>query len=229
MNDDHSTSTPMPRRLFYPCCGTDFAEAIAFGQRQGVEEFWFVDLGYRAPFTRVRHALREVVGDADETTLQMLAPEGEPWQAPALTHRVGERKYVLVAGKGVSIMRHFLPQIAVFFYRGDGMGEGGSGNIWLGNGLFPQLVERLQPESWVVTDGSNGSMSGSLRQISRFLNRRGLDPQQVLAELSGFTSHSSRLGGPVTFSPVEVLGERYGPTVAWRVQRHGGAPLQPMR
>lgn len=216
MNDPNM---PAPRRLFYPCCGTDFAEAIAFGKRQGVEEFGFVDSGYDPAFANAKQELHRVMGPPDETASHTLAPAGEPWQAPALTWRVGEHTCVLVAGKGVSVMRHFLPEIAVFFYRGDSMGESGSGNLWLGNRLFPQLVARLQREAWVVTDGSNGSMSGALRRLSRFLDARDLDPEQVLAGLSAFTSRSAHFGGPVRFTPVEVLGERYGPTVAWRVQR----------
>lgn len=48
-----------------------------------------------------------------------------------------------------------LNNISVFFYRGDSIGEGGSGQWWLGPKLFNYLLDKLLDGGLIITDGSN--------------------------------------------------------------------------
>lgn len=48
-----------------------------------------------------------------------------------------------------------LDNISVFFYRGDSIGEGGSGQWWLGPKLFNFVLDKLLDGGLIITDGSN--------------------------------------------------------------------------
>jgi hypothetical protein len=46
-------------------------------------------------------------------------------------------------------------KLAVFYYRGDSMGEDGIGQWWLGQELINEVLNRLIDGGLIVTDGSN--------------------------------------------------------------------------
>ncbi len=48
-----------------------------------------------------------------------------------------------------------LDNLSVFFYRGDSMGEGGSGQWWLGPKMFNFVLDKLLDGGLIITDGSN--------------------------------------------------------------------------
>lgn len=48
-----------------------------------------------------------------------------------------------------------LDKLSVFFYRGDSIGEGGSGQWWLGPKLFNFVLDKLIDGGLIITDGSN--------------------------------------------------------------------------
>ncbi|HPZ44293.1 MAG TPA: hypothetical protein PL078_09865, partial [Bacillota bacterium] len=48
-----------------------------------------------------------------------------------------------------------LEKLSIFFYRGDSIGEGGSGQWWLGPKLFNYLLDKLLDGGLIITDGSN--------------------------------------------------------------------------
>jgi len=48
-----------------------------------------------------------------------------------------------------------LDKLSVFFYRGDSIGEGGSGQWWLGPKLFNFILDKLLDGGLIITDGSN--------------------------------------------------------------------------
>lgn len=48
-----------------------------------------------------------------------------------------------------------IKKLAVFFYRRDSQGEGGSGQWWFGPELFNLVVKKLVYGGYIITDGSN--------------------------------------------------------------------------
>ncbi len=48
-------------------------------------------------------------------------------------------------------------KFAVFFYRGDSQGEGGSGFYWLSNRYLSEVLQSIEDGGFLVTDGSNSS------------------------------------------------------------------------
>lgn len=60
-----------------------------------------------------------------------------------------------------------IPRIDVFFYRRDGLSEGGSGIMVLGRSIFPLVLSKMPGENClIVTDGSN-SRGGTFRKMRR--------------------------------------------------------------
>lgn len=51
-----------------------------------------------------------------------------------------------------------LDNISVFFYRGDSIGEGGSGQWWFGKNIFETLLDKMVEGGIILTDGANFDM-----------------------------------------------------------------------
>ena len=73
-------------------------------------------------------------------------------------------KVVFIVGKGYAVFEYFFRQLNntldLFYYRGDGMGDGGSGMIWFKKKRFKPLIEHLTQNGKngvIITDGSNFS------------------------------------------------------------------------
>lgn len=60
-----------------------------------------------------------------------------------------------------------IPRIDVFFYRRDGLSEGGSGVFVLGRNILPLVLAKMTGDpSLIITDGSN-SRGGTFRKMQR--------------------------------------------------------------
>lgn len=80
-----------------------------------------------------------------------------PQCAEYLTHykgHIGSVAVEFVVGDVREVIER-MNNIAVFFYRGDSRGEGGSGVYILGKKFFDILAKHLIDSSLIITDGSN--------------------------------------------------------------------------
>jgi hypothetical protein len=163
--------------LFYPCSGNDLAVPIeAFSP--AITEFWFVDHGYFSPGHQdTRHygydvaaglAAPVLVGNAAYEHLDT-SVEGPPeWRrqdrdiipcirSERYRHRATGRVITIRRrrGYGFSAFRKEIDRLGVFFYRGDSLGEGGSGNLWLASDHMREVCAKLVDGGLIVTYGSN--------------------------------------------------------------------------
>jgi hypothetical protein len=67
---------------------------------------------------------------------------------------IGRVSVEFIAGDVQEVVER-MSDIAVFFYRGDSRGEGGSGVYVLGKKFFGRLAERLMDGALIITDGHN--------------------------------------------------------------------------
>ena len=230
--------------LFYPCSGTDLDVPIRLFS-PFVTEFWFVDRGYFTPghqdtkrcgFDRPADEVESVLGKNADYQLLRTDIDGMPYwslysrdiepciltetyrhQPSGKTIRVRRRR-----GYGFSAFRSDIRQIGVFFYRGDSQGEGGSGNLWLNPKHVDEVCAKLLDAGLFVTDGSqrkrwrNSTSSGAYHQLSKYnIEKCPMTPEELVASTKSFTDSKGR-----TFTCIGYAGERYGPTLIWRV---GGA------
>ena len=230
--------------LFYPCSGNDLAAPIRlFSPR--VTEFWFVDRGYFTPghqdtrqygFDRPADEVVPVLGgDADYQLLHKdivglpsWSPHNRDIEPCILTetyrHLPSGRtiKIKRRRGYGFSAFRNDIRQIGVFFYRGDSPGEGGSGNLWLKPDHIDEICAKLIDGGLLVTDGSQQSKWTKPAPNSEYWSLaqyhggrpRPKDPEEIVRITTPFTDSKGR-----TFTCVGYAGERYGPTLIWRVNR----------
>jgi hypothetical protein len=118
-------------------------------------------------------------------------------------------------GFGFTTLRSMIDSIGVFFYRGDSLGEGGSGNIWLGSEHMHDVIMKLCDGGLIVTDGSNHSYHGhreSTEYSSFAVYSETHHPPQSLPD-----SFSDSQGN--SFNCVGYAGMRYGPTFVWQVAK----------
>lgn len=105
-----------------------------------------------------------------------------------------------------------LPEIGVFFFRGDNPVdvEGSSGILWLGGTLFCRILQLLIPGGLVVTDGSNPGPGGP-KHLSDFYHNRMIREEAVSAARA-FEFEGRR------FTCVGYVGGKNDPTLVWRVE-----------
>lgn len=144
--------------LFYPCCGSDTADAGKLFSPY-VSEFHFAD-----PFHPPMRASRAKAGPPRQASPRR---DLETHQLPGIGNVVlgpcGSARFEL---EGVAAYSHQkdglltlledLGPLAVFFYRGDSEGEGGSDQRWLMPVLFDVVLSRMMDGGVIYTDGSNG-------------------------------------------------------------------------
>ncbi len=230
--------------LFYPCSGRDLDVPIRLFSPT-VPEFWFVDRGYFTPghqdtkrygFDRSADEVVPLLEkDAD---YQLLRTDIEGMPSWILNNRdiepciLTETYRHLPSGKtvkikrrrgyGFSAFRNDIRQIGVFFYRGDSQGEGGSGNLWLNSDHIDEICSKLIDGGLLVTDGSQqsgGSDSSSRAEhypLAQYhgSRSRSMSPEELVSSTKPFTDSKGR-----TFTCIGYAGERYGPTLLWRVKR----------
>ncbi|HPS31256.1 MAG TPA: hypothetical protein PLZ43_13440 [bacterium] len=169
--------------LFYPCSRSDiFTPIMEFSD--WVDQFWFVDkykyhqgIGISKVFE-----LSEQLSEHFEKTDEMIweperreNPEEMSLMHPVIVTETFKRKkdgrkitVNLRRGDGLSCLnKREFGNISVFFYRGDSMGEGGSGQAWFRDRdtrkRFKQVIERIPSGGLIITDGSNCSSKLPLR------------------------------------------------------------------
>ena len=127
--------------IFYPCCGND-TETVTrlFGDIS--ERIIFSDpfCGCSLPRCSPRREIDHIV------KLEVNNNEPEP-------HCSGNS--IRYFQDGLATFCRHIDNLAVFFYRGDSAGEGGSDQQWLAETLFLAVVAKLPHKGLIVTDGSN--------------------------------------------------------------------------
>lgn len=168
-----------PGVLFYPSCGQDSEVPIKLFL-DAVTEYHFVDHYIITPLPLSVRGDRRIINGTDyaiERTLHSEPNEEQQDQrvrfinGPANEEKRFHETWSFTSGENkhqVEMFRHHadnlevfkqLDKIAVFFYRGDSPGEGGSGQMWMGTELFPLVVEKLAAKAIIATDGNNYSES----------------------------------------------------------------------
>lgn len=184
--------------LFYPCCGADLELPLRLFASV-VSDFYFVDIRLRA---RPR-------------LLDLFEPSARPARAASdetLIHRNSGRLVQLHRWEErAETTLHRVPQLGVFFFRGDTLarGEGSSGVAWLGGELFPQILGKVISGGLIVTDGSNVGEGGPL-PLQAFHRKREIGPSAVERAMP-FDYKGRR------FTCIAYVGEKNGPTLVWRV------------
>lgn len=108
--------------------------------------------------------------------------------------------------------------LGVFFYRGDSLGEGGSGILWNDAALMERVMGKLVNGGLLVTDGSNPG-EGDHRSVSRhapLLAAREIQTAAHALDMIGRT-FKSFVGRRLTC--IGYAGQRYGATLIWQVAR----------
>jgi len=212
--------------LFYPSAGKDWnAPVRAFFP--AVREFWFVDVAYflsNDPADRSEPALSgnadfkferfELSGPPTAGLERRAGADGRnyPYLEPCTRteyyrdHTTNE-SLVLHLRRGYgqrSIER--VPNIGVFFHRGDSPGESGSNVYWLSRRWVQHWLGRLPDAGLVATDGS----LAQCRQLRRF-HRSNTTPAEAFQQSAPFTKWGRR------WTCVGWAGQRNGPTLIWQL------------
>lgn len=183
--------------LFYPCSGDDLEIPITLFAPT-VSDFYFVDV--RRPtrprlldFAQVKTRQR---GDPD---VFVDTASGNEFRVHRYQHRAED-------------FLDKLPDVGVFFFRGDNPveGEGSSGILWLGGHLFSRVLSKLVPGGLVVTDGSNPGPDGPIR-LSDFYHNR--EVRRAALPLASPFEYGGR-----GFTCIGYVGEKNGPTLIWRAE-----------
>jgi hypothetical protein len=108
--------------------------------------------------------------------------------------------------------------LGVFFYRGDSLGEGGSGILWNDMSLMERVLSKLVNGGLLVTDGSNpGESKGhSVGHHRPVLHARKMRTAGQALEWVGHTVNNA-IGRRLTC--IGYAGQRYGATLIWQVVR----------
>ena len=231
--------------LFYPCAGKDYHDAVKMFSPY-ITDFWFVDKNYFG-YVSIDIGRGVLFRDRDYVLLNSKmegnpfyrSRSGEIWPCiltETYRHLPSDRiiRIHLRKGYGFSTLRHEgrMDKLGVFFYRGDSAGEGGSGDHWLRETHLNEIYEHMVEGGLLAIDGSNGGgnsqrhkqMRGPYRELFKyFWGRRPMDKlssKDLIEGTNDFTDKYKR-----KYSCIGYAGERYGPTMIWKVDR--SAALQP--
>ncbi len=146
--------------LFYPCCGTDTADAVRLFAPYA-SEFHFAD-AYRFASPRLNTRRKPEAAGASPKAHDVPSIGTIVLQEPATValEFSGVRAYSHKKD-GLLTLLEDLPTLSVFFYRGDSQGEGGSNQRWLEPVLLDVVLSRLMDGGILYTDGSNGAVNFS--------------------------------------------------------------------
>lgn len=230
--------------LFYPSSGNDWKTPIKLFSPI-ITEFWFVDRGYfhpghcdtchygfDAPADKQAPLLKK---DSDYMLIKtgIRGPVSWKWQGGYIEPCILTETYIHQSSKkqirihrrrgyGFSAFRKQIHEIGVFFYRGDSGGDGGSGNLWLESGHLNEVCEKLLDGGLIVTDGSNhGRRMSEIRKYGELWKNRGLygnesgPPEELVGSMKTFRDPHGR-----TFTCIGYAGDRYGPTMIWKVRKN---------
>ena len=216
------------KRLFYPCAGEDIVEPIMTFLPY-IDEFWFVDLRkIDVKKLLANHEITFLQREGSEITGHYLREKNRPFRLTnecfVCRHVPSERQftinYCFGSGRGYNAFRAVVKdpgkKLSVFYYRGDSPGEGGSGFRWLGNKMLCYVLAEIEPGGLLVTDGSN-----ALPQLATFCSKSNYNDQPLAYENGEDAATRSEPFGHRAWhlTCVGYVGDRYGPTLAWRVER----------
>ena len=215
------------RRLFYPCAGKDIVDPImAFLPH--IDEFWFVDLReFDVKKLLANHEITFLQREGSEITGHYLREKNRPFrltnECVVCRHVPTERQftinYCFGSGRGYNAFRAVVKdpskKLSVFYYRGDSPGEGGSDFRWLGNKMLRYVLAEIEPGGLLVTDGSMGHP-----QLRKFYRQSSADAPNTLDEARALANASPAFNyRSWHLECVAYLGHRYGPNLAWTVER----------
>lgn len=163
--------------LFYPCSGDDLRPALDhFFHR--ISDFYFVDHSYFRPGDQnTRNYKMDLPADEVKPLYEDVPGycymgshiNGEPSSARNDYYsdpcQLTEIYLCLRSGSTIRIHRirdnalnaleRITQPISIFFYRGDSLGEGGSGDLWLSGRKLDNVINKMINGGIIVTDGSN--------------------------------------------------------------------------
>ncbi|HBV20738.1 MAG TPA: hypothetical protein DEF07_03340 [Nitrosomonas sp.] len=229
--------------LFYPCSGNDLLIPIEFFSPY-VTDFWFVDKGYFSPRNKdTRNYGLDAPADKQEPLLRMdqrynllerkingpvscssYDKDIDPCTLTEIYRHNPTGRIIKINrrnGYGFSAFRKEISTLGVFFYRGDSLGEGGSGNLWLLNEHINDVCLKLIDVGLIVSDGSNPGMrmrkKGIYREFWKYretgaYSEENYDPEYLIKSMRSFNDYGGR-----EFNCVGYAGHRYGPTMIWQV------------
>lgn len=233
-------------RLFYPCSGADLLTPMALFADK-VATLHFVDRGYfRHRHQDTRHfGLDLPVVEAgpilpcsdewsflerrhEEADCEGAEDDFDPVHRYRGIARLSETYHHNPSGREFQVIRsnddarwafdRLNDPLGVFFYRGDSLGEGGSGILWNDAPLMERVMRKLVDGGLIVTDGSNPG-EGSNRSVSRhapLLSAREMRTADHALGMIG-SSFKNFVGRRLTC--IGYAGQRYGPTLIWQVVR----------
>ena len=208
------------RCLFYPSSGNDVSLPVSLFLPV-IDEFWFVDTSYRltSPLLANRNLGLNLESferlSFSGTTIRAKKEFEIPVQREVYCHNITGRKIVVnvCRGRGYDLFRvaFRIPNkmISVFFYRGDSIGEPGSGFYWLKKPVIKFVLKHLEKNALMISDGSN-----AIPQLSTFHKNFSIG-QKAVYQSKPFCIYQRRM------ECFDYLGERYGPTLVWKIDAKG--------
>ena len=223
--------------LYYPCSGKDTLGAVKLFSPY-INDFLFVDINY---FTNHGQMRVPTPGDISGFMLISRKRVGSPRAEMTEKYDGIKKKYYqdmepcivtetyiheqtgksiqyrLKRGFGEYTFRNSENKFGVFYYRGDSLGEGGSGISWMAGKRLNIICDKLIDGGLIVTDGSNGGRSkDNHSQFWKFHNssKDKPEPEEMIASMKPIKDTKGR-----TFTCVGYAGERYGPTFIWQVRQ----------
>lgn len=222
------------KSFFYPCAWEDWYEPLdAFGAL--VDEFYFVDVGYRfSDPVRIKNARWTLLPEHSELRgpaidFMRIKHEGRRTFRDIRPAWLCERYLDAGSGQSVTVIRRRgfgqialdeLPDnsLGIFCHRGDSSTEGGSATWFLANRkashpplarLFDKIKRKLAYPALIVSDGSNTS----IRQLCApcFARDGEVSRDTSIDEFDHFGLHWKHVG--------ELNVDAHRRTLVWRVER----------
>ncbi len=216
--------------LFYPCSWWDLRGPL-LGFTPYVSSFWFADTGYsedRSDLGRILRPGYRVAGGTRVEPIQLAGDESttllrrgrRPFVTHCQVHCENEAKDIdvrLCGADGPALFRSIQERIGVFFYRGDGDGDGGLRGI---EGQLPYVLDRLVDGGLIVTDGCNqfGGEEAELPywELGRFCYTQ-TNVLRAFRDARDISDAAGRRFRCVGFVEHDDFGK--GPTLVWQVTR----------
>lgn len=217
-----------PGALFYPCCGNDSLEPLLLFLQTPINEFHFADIEFIPPipgiisgrtpsamllFCANEAPVKDIYRVENESLGTIIIPHKEQQHELDIGLQQGKTRIFCHQLDGSLTLRYKIQtDLAVFYYRGDSMGEGGSGQWWLGHELFNEVLSHLVDGGLILTDGSNHHPYQADLPWSFLWQAEDLLSNGTESEELDFT-YAER-----SFRYLGQCGRR-GPVFAWQVNR----------
>ena len=207
-------------QLFYPCCGHDTMYPLWLFKGM-IHTFHFADPN------RIALPNVENLSDFNERPDQITTQDTLDKQLYIVRQKSTPSYYIerweqRDSKKRMDVFSHLsdganvlenLKSISIFFYRGDSIGEGGSGIMWFGPELFNKVLDKLVDGGLIITDGSNPDKKHLLTKWKSLYEHSHWDfPDLKEGEKpANFTYDWKK------FTCIGKIGERYGDVYVWQV------------